>query len=313
MVITQKEVKMQVSQITAASFKGRITNYDPIKGNEDLKNNSYWQKNSSVEKTLGSFRSIANGKAYFADPMEKVNDVIKESVDYIVYDNEPSYPDVNSEVSKNYFGTLRKDFKQDFEEIRKYYYRREMGGFANKTEAQYQQWQAAECVKLYDKGGDLRYKKEQAEDEITNLQKQIESETKNLTDVKAKLAENLKQKENLDRKMYYMYQKNTMYKSLQTLVDNPMNLDEEEKTFIKSQAKKVKKEIKEYRAEAEKYCKEIIKAQKYIIGFPAMIKNLNEQISNKTKMIEEIKAKLIPLFDELKNFYAKQGIKVIKK
>ena len=43
--------------------------------------------------------------------------------------------------------------------------------------------------------------------------------------------------------------------------------------------------------------------------FPVLI----EKLQKKKSFIEDCKAKLIPLFDELKNFYAKQGIKVIKR
>ena len=42
-------------------------------------------------------------------------------------------------------------------------------------------------------------------------------------------------------------------------------------------------------------------------------KTVAKQIAEKKSLIEDCKAKLIPIFDELKNFYAKQGIKVIKK
>lgn len=161
---------MRISPIkSATSFSGRTTDYNINRGKEDLKRNSYWQKNSSIEEALGTYHNNKTGKVYFADPMEYVSDRIKDSVDYIVYDNEPSYPDVNKEVRENYLGRLRKDFKKDFEEIRNYYYRREMGGFANVDEAKYQQAQAAHCGALYDKAGDLRYRKEICEDELTAL------------------------------------------------------------------------------------------------------------------------------------------------
>ena len=39
---------------------------------------------------------------------------------------------------------------------------------------------------------------------------------------------------------------------------------------------------------------------------------MTAKIKTKQAAIEGFKAKLIPLFDELKNFYVKQGIKVIK-
>ena len=305
---------MQVSQIIgSASFKGRIMDYNTRIGKSDLMNNSYWQKNSSVEDTLGSFRNSTSGKVYFADPLEKVSDAIKESVDYVVYDNEPSYPDVNEEVSKNYFGTLRKNFKNDFEDVRMYYYRREMGGFADKAEAEYQQWQAAECVRLYDKGGALRYQKEATEDEIAGLKNTIKAEEEHLPVVKAKLAELIEKKKDAEARLDYNYHRDNTYKALLNLINSPLNEDEEERTFVGAQTGKVKKEIKKYQTAIDEYKVQIKKAEEYIQSFPARMEELNRQIKNKTMMVENIKAKLIPLFDELKNFYAKQGIKVIKK
>lgn len=305
---------MQVSQINgSASFKGRIMDYNTRIGKSDLMNNSYWQKNSSVEDTLGSFRNSTSGKVYFADPLEKVSDAIKESVDYVVYDNEPSYPDVNEEVSKNYFGTLRKNFKNDFEDVRMYYYRREMGGFADKAEAEYQQWQAAECVRLYDKGGALRYQKEAAEDEIAKLKGKIDTEYGIFNNTKAELSELLNKKGDADNRIYYLSQKNRMYKALQPLTENPLNEDKNEKALVESQIKNIKSDIDKYQKLSADYAKKIKNAEEYISRFPGIIKKFEMEIQNNMKSIEGIKARLIPLFDELKNFYVKQGIKVIKK
>ena len=38
-----------------------------------------------------------------------------------------------------------------------------------------------------------------------------------------------------------------------------------------------------------------------------------KEIAEKTSLIEDCKAKLIPIFDELKYFYANNGIKGLKK
>ena len=116
------------STLSKPNFKGQFAyNYNE----STLKNNKLWQKNSSVEQTLGAYHVNKTSQAYFADPLEPISDAIKEKADYIVYDNEPAYPEID-EVSKNYFGTQRKNYRDDFEEVRQYYYRREMGGFADR-------------------------------------------------------------------------------------------------------------------------------------------------------------------------------------
>ena len=86
------------STLSKPNFKGQFAyNYNE----STLKNNKLWQKNSSVEQTLGAYHVNKTSQAYFADPMEPISDAIKEKVDYVVYDNEPAYPEID-EVSKNY-------------------------------------------------------------------------------------------------------------------------------------------------------------------------------------------------------------------
>lgn len=98
------------STLSKPNFKGQFAyNYNE----STLKNNKLWQKNSSVEQTLGAYHVNKTSQAYFADPMEPISDAIKERADYIVYDNEPAYPEID-EVSKNYFGTQRKNYRDDF-------------------------------------------------------------------------------------------------------------------------------------------------------------------------------------------------------
>ena len=53
--------------------------------------------------------------------------------------------------------------------------------------------------------------------------------------------------------------------------------------------------------------------KEYIAALKTDVSSIDRQVAEKKSFIEDCKAKLIPLFDELKNFYAKQGIKVIKR
>ena len=159
---------MRISSINVQSFRGREEYYPSTGGEEGLKRLSGYYPASSVEKTLGKDHSFPKNKVYFADPMEKVTQRIKDNVDFVVYDNEPSYPTLD-EVRRNYLENNRTNYRKQFEDIREYYYRRQMGGHAKIDEAQYQQWQAAKCTGLYDKAGDMRYKKEKAEDELKNF------------------------------------------------------------------------------------------------------------------------------------------------
>ena len=85
---------MQVSQINgSASFKGRIMDYNTRIGKSDLMNNSYWQKNSSVEDTLGSFRNSTSGKVYFAANAGNDKLLTSETPFTEYFSNTPAEPD----------------------------------------------------------------------------------------------------------------------------------------------------------------------------------------------------------------------------
>ena len=194
----------------ANTFKGQTTDYSIYYGKDDLKKNSFWHKNSSVESTVGSHHTNYTGKVYFASPMEYVNDRIKDSVDYVVYDNEPSYPAIE-EVEKNYVGKLRKNFREDFEEVREYYYRREMGGYANVEEAKNKQKQAAECTGFYDRAGDARYRKETLEDRVSAIDESIKTKEKEITNLSGRIEQKNKEKNILETKKENYVKKDGKY------------------------------------------------------------------------------------------------------
>ena len=352
---------MKISPIninsTKPSFAGKYVYTDP---SSDLTRFPEWHSTSYTETTLGSYHADKKNRVYFADPLEPITDKIKESADKIVYEAEPSYPDVNKEVSRNYFGTERKNYKDVFEDIRMYHYRKEMGGFADVNEAKYQQWQAAECVRLYDKGGHLRYVKERAEDAIktqtayneANAEdlRAIEDELKQQKNIKSQLEEHI---ENLNKmtKPYaavikaanagtekelalgdsaklgligieHKHKKNkgesATWNSVVNVYEGIKNAQEKDYT-LSSAAEKNKEEQNALKAATEKYtalkskCEDAIAVlNKRVEGLKARMNNTNKEIENSKALIEDCKAKLIPIFDELKNFYAKQGIKVIK-
>lgn len=346
------------NNLVKTSFSGR---YVTIRNGSDLGVLPEWHKNSSVETTLGAYHDEPKNKVYFASPMEPIGDNIKENVDKVIYDNEPSYPDVNKEVSRNYFGNERKDYKKDFEEVREYYYRREMGGFANVDEAKYQQWQAAECSRLYDKGGHLRYVKEKSEDIV---KAHIEYNEANYKDLQA-VNDELKNQENLRAKLEeHIENLNKMQKpyvavklAAESGVEKELSLRDSAKTGILGIKDKIKSNNREkdtwevvskvydevqerqndeytLKSASERALEErnILKATvaKYTTlktkcegainmltkksdSIKKTIEDTNIDIKKHRAIIEDCKAKLIPIFDELKNFYAKQGIKVIKK
>ena len=321
---------MKVSPINYSTkntaFSGHyVKTYNPL----TLEQTDYWHKNSTVEKTLDSYHTNQSNYAYFAEPLEPVSDLIKERVDYVVYDNEPAYPDID-EVSTNYFGRLRKNFKEMFEEVRLYFYRREMGGFANVEEAKDKQREAAECTRMYDAAGDLRYQKERAEDVVQERQEEKIRLTRYLADTTNELSDKVNTKDLIEKhtanltKLKKTYQE--LIKSSEASAPNEEALSKklkddshiipyvitDEHTKNKKQLSDLETSIQRLEKLREESIKTIQSLKARISGIKANIEQTEAKIESTNAFIDECKAKLIPLFDELKNFYAQRGIKGVK-
>ena len=298
--------------------------YAHIDYSENVKNRPF----ASVEKTLNTYHSGITQEVYYADPEEIVTTAIKEKADYVVYDNKPPYPVAEGYISENYFGKLRHNFVKDFDEIRLYHYRLEMADA--KTADQYRrnilanydeknsteklayynarinkskenQRLAQTCIDIYNKGGDLRYKKETAEDavshinyKIAELNRRIDSEKR---DIKIN-TETLNQKEkesllaDLNLKAYQKAEARNKILDKTSQNDNLKTLIAEAKAQTEN-LNNAKKELRD----------SIYKSKVFLAQAPGMIKILMAEKAVKEAFIEEVKAKLIPLFDELKTHY----------
>jgi len=291
-----------------ASFKGRTVQY--IAERPYIQAMGGYYPNSSIERTLEKYHNNKTGKIYFADPMEPINDDLRKQVDYVVYDNEPAYPDVNEEVSKNYFGTERVNHRTQYERIRDYFYRREQAGWADKAEAQYQQWQAAECIRLYDKAGDLRYQKETLENEVRVANNKIAQTENSLDLTKSLIAEKEVQIKNLTAELPDLEAKQAAYNNLKTELDKDNGLSTKEETaFVATGLATVGAAILAKISELESAKTKLENLKMRIGVLNGNMNGYKNIIETNTPKIADVKAKLIPLFDELKNFYARQGIK----
>ncbi len=295
------------------TFKGETNSYNIHYGQEDLKRNSHWQKNSSVEKIVDSYHKNYTGKAYFAAPMEFVSDRIKDTVDYVVYDNEPSYPAIE-DVEQNYIGKLRKDFRPEFEEVREYYYRRELGGFANVEEAKQKQKQAAECTGFYDRAGNARYLKEGWEDRIEQINQQIKTNQNDVVVLENEIAQKKAEKETWEIKKDNYTKKHTKYGQLNKLAQETIDKDEEELSFIGQQIKNMKQNIANCKNKIEE-CIATINSDTDKIGTKLVeIKSLKaEKVEKEGNIKNIIDKQLKPMIEGLKNFYKQEGIRVIKR
>lgn len=292
------------------SFQGVTTDYQTPKGKGDLKNNSNWHKNSSIEEAVGAYHKNYTGKAYFASPMEHVSDIIKDRVDYVVYDNEPKYPAIE-EVKNNYLGNLRKNLRDDFEEVREYYYRREMGGSADVNEAKYKQWEAAELTGFYDRAGNARYRKENLEDKIETINKDINKKEEEISLLQQKIQEKKAEKAVWETKNDNYVKKDKKYGELQELSNKTIEKDKAEVDFITKQIEKMKNNIERCKFSINSCINEIANARINISTRQEEINKLNAEKKIKNKELNTIIDKeLKPMFNALKDFCRQHRIKL---
>lgn len=331
---------MKISSVQGYSLKNTafngITKYISYSDNKNNAKAGHPNPEPEVEKTMGAFRETPINRVYWASPLEDVSDSIKSKHDYIVYDHEPSYPRVEEEVSKRYFENDRHDYSQDFADVKNYYYRMEISDRREKSDfyvyskdykqreeripvAQYQQWQAAECIGIYEEAKPLLQQKDNAFDMIDklkqrlkNLPNEIKVNEKILTDskiAKANAEEDLnliKKKESLARVVESFDEKAKQSPRIRDLFGAEKKAFESNKVEDEGLMASTIALIAALQAKIEE-------CEQKKIDLPKLYDSIPKDIKYWEAKIEGLKAKLIPHFDKLKNFYAKQGIKVIKK
>lgn len=298
--------------------------------------------NSELQQTLGGYHDWRTDHVYFADPEEIVGDDIKKKVDFVVYDKEPKYPHPD-EISTSFFGNDNNYYGKNFETIRDYYYRLEMADRRTLNEyemnkhgdltleqvqekiayykdriakSQYQQWQAQECLNKYNASSDLRSEKSGLESNIKYLKSELEKAPQALEYCTKQYERLSKEKEIADRTKF-LYEKNIEnYKQillnnaeLKQIDNNRRYYNEEnDKKTIKAKIaifEKAEKDIQEKLKDIEKnlaYYKNAVEE------YPQKIKEWPKQIKAKEIQLADVKARLIPLFDELKHFYTSKRI-----
>lgn len=301
-----------IRQITQPTFKGVWQQISQNANEEELKKNSLWHSNSSADRTLGSYHMDVKRQAYYAAPMEFINDSIKENADFVVYDNEPYYPQFK-ELEQNYLGHNRKNLREDIENVREYHYRREMGGHANVEEAKYQQWQAAECTALYDKAGDARYRKELIEDEMDIISKNIATKEKQIIAKKAELQAKEALQISIKKTISELVKKSYAYNKINTCIENAQIRDEQEDKFVQYQRKYISEQLEQEKAKLRNNAADIKQIKKLLEELPQRIEGLGQEAAKKSELRERIiSCELKPMLETMKQFYLKQLKVMIK-
>ena len=298
----------KITSFNAPAFRGYTETYRKGPGF----NSDNLHPASSIEKTQGVYHSDSTGKVYYAAPMEKVDNNTKMAVDYVIYDNEPGYPALE-EVKDRFLGTSKKDLAQEFEEQRAYYYRREMGGFADVNEAKYHQWQSETCKGIYNDAIPTIMEKESLQNDITTIDEIIDNNKAKIKELESEKSLQEAEKNLLEKKQLNYSQKDIRYGALKDYAMETIERDEKEISFINEQIKKMKQNIAE--------CSKKIKAcilNIYAIDTEA--ENLNKQNVKllktkeaKTAALQDVLERVLkPMYEKISGFYKAQNIKSIK-
>jgi len=248
------------------NFKGTIENYTDTK--PYIQMSPSFHPDSSIERTLGIQHQNRTGKIYFADPMEPISEEQKKSFDYIVYDNEPLFPDIENDIAKAYFESTIKNIRQQFINIQEYFQRREQAGWADKQHAKDQQWKASQCLVMYDKARQLITQRNSLEGAIKTEKNRLK-DTENSIDLRSEFL-------------------NANYQKLDKAKEMAENTEEEKK----------EKFVKIFNIQSR-----IIELYRNIEDLKKTKENKEALITEQNKCLNDIRKDLAPLFDDIKTFY----------
>ena len=345
---------MKISQIrnctnnSQSVFKGYIVKDNTYYNEPTTHSKAAYATGRPVERTLGSFHLDRTGKIYYADPLEKISDGIREQVDYVVYDNEPRVPDINREVSKLYFepssGAEEAKYLKQLNDAREYFYRLEMADSktvghyekqvwsnvdkensrakadyfkAHVNDAKYNQETLAVSENILNESSDLRYQKDSLHSEIQNIKETMKQKNEKLS---ADIEELHRRKEtdlNLKAKIQYLSERESLYKKLQSNINKSEFAKENEvyvneKKHIDTGVKSVQRQLELCRKNLAENTTLLNKVADSVKNLPNVIKDLSNKLVDKNKAFEKAKADLIPYFDKLKNYFYSRGLKTIK-
>lgn len=254
-----KEVKMKVNPIINPTsfqkpvFKGYTMDARTPWGTLSPDHlNAGMRTGRPYEKTRDSFHSKETGLIYYADPMEQVSDSIREKVDYVFYDVEPKFPDIEYQTSKIYFfppNTDHESFRDKVEDFRQYFYRLEMAdrkvlpqyGVGEKAnyyssriaDAQYNQETAAGCEHIYDEAFDLICKKNTTYYQIGSIQDLIKQRNLEIPKAEKELEQRKQLGKILEAKIASLKTKQAAYLKFDKSLESSLTQDETNLAFTK--------------------------------------------------------------------------------
>ena len=319
---------MQIAPIKGIGFKGQTkylscdgsgkykkvaeylygtSSFGSTKGMQNLiKKHSY--PYAVIEETIGKFHDDETYKIYFTDPKEVVDKKIKLSHDYIVYDKEPSFPD----IQKNFFSPESVNIEKEFQHVIDYYKRLENSSTktSDTISAKNGQTLAYTCKSIFDESSNLRAEKVELISSIQKKKNKIELINDNVDEYSKKLA--IKKASLPRHKKSYLAKCNKLDFWTKKRVDI--------QNCTPSKIELINNKIQQYTilkdalgVKINKYEERMLFWENYLKNAPAKIAECIEKIIKMQKRLEEIEQELKPNYDKLCKFYTKNGIQIFKK
>lgn len=256
---------MKVLPVNCAALKHNFKGYTVENGAYNYGHRSEAERTGRrLEYTVGTFHPRQTGHIYYADPLENVTDAIRESVDIVVYDDQPALPDMDKEVSKMFFfesnyGDENKYLEQT-RKLREYFYRLEMVDKktigenerniwnnidvqnsearvayfkAHVDDAKYNQKTLAKGDAIFYESKGLRDHKDQTAREISALKENIRLRTCDINSVEKELERREGLQSILDAKINVLKEKEKFYTDILANKDTDIKNNTEGKNFAK--------------------------------------------------------------------------------
>ena len=269
---------------------------------------------------------------------------------FVVFENEPEYPTMES-ISKIFFGKYNEvpskngyptDFVKEFSYVKDYFYRLEMAdlkelnrlyrnehkeySYHDLTEkiafyqdrinfAKYKQWEAAECINLYQHAGQLlEDKKTEAQIVYFLEQKVIEGGIdSSIAYLRNSILETKGKMRPIEEQIRVLRNKISAYREIKEankVIKDDYHTNTEEEKLINERTKHYNKMLKDLRAKVQEYKELIQKQEAHIVNCHQDKITYAANLKEHSAKLDSLKAQLTPYFNKLKNFYIEKGIRL---
>lgn len=266
------------------------------------------------EKTVGNYHKD-NGdriKIYYADPLEYITDEIREKADYIFYDDEPAFPDIERQASKLYFfppndyDYSKYKFLEELDKFKSYFYRLEqadrktVGKYeqmawsginsedsrakadyfkAHVADAQYNQETAHLCKEKFNEAGMLIDHKNELYRNMEQIKNQLENRTNDYNAAKNEIKQRSELNEILKTKIASLEGKKEAYEKINESLESTKSTNE---IGLKSTKEAYNYNAEHYPSEHYTYL-EILSKQQSVETYANVNKNLNNSVQKEEK------------------------------